>query len=121
MRAICKINLNKFSLHFSRLEKVDPCRLLGGADASRLRRPGRHLRREGQGRLCLVPDVRADWKTGRKGSSGHRSRCALEQDSGKEEMRNVFLKVWVNPGLFFVYFRHFLIPIAISTIQIEKV
>ena len=29
-----------------------------------------------------------------------------------------YLKKWANPGLFFVYFRHFLI--TISGIQIEK-
>jgi len=32
----------------------------------------------------------------------------------------IVFKIWANPGLFFVYFRSFLIPITISIIQIEN-
>ena len=37
-------------------------------------------------------------------------------------MLTIFLKVWANPGLFFVYFCPFIIPtsITISITQIEK-
>ena len=45
--------------------------------------------------------------------------CLPVEPTKKSGLVSLFLNR-VNPGLFFVYFRHFLIPITISTLQIEK-
>jgi len=40
-----------------------------------------------------------------------------DESNEKQENKKVFLKIWANPGLFFVYFRPFHIT---NQLQIEK-
>jgi len=61
---------------------MDSRRFQRRADAPRVRRERRDLRRQGQGRLGLVSNLRTGGKAGRKSPAKHRPWSTLEQNSG---------------------------------------